>query len=222
MGRLIFRSYADLLDKDGHYYNHWDDGSIRDVPQSDTILSSANYLSRDYEYETPVSNKSVKYGNLYIPISIGLIWKFKNIFNAKLHLKYNQLFTDWIDNISDGVNDKIISIGVSISLYFSRDGINYKKDKKQFINILESLDSDLDGIKDHEDRCQKTPKNVTTLSNGCPIDSDFDGIPDFKDIEPNSKSIIFIDDSGRSLKSYSDYEIKLKFDTIIPLRIDEF
>ena len=46
--------------------------------------------------------------------------------------------------------------------------------------------------------------------------------PDFKDLEPNSKSIIFIDDSGRSIKSYLGYEIELKFDTIIPIRVDDF
>ena len=52
-----------------------------------------------------------------------------------------------------------------------------------FINILNNLDSDFDGITDHSDDCQKTPKNIKVLSNGCPIDSDFDGIYDYKDLE---------------------------------------
>ena len=181
---------------------------------------SANFLTRDYEYETRLSNDSVNFGNLFIPASIGFMWKFKNIFNAKIFFTYNQLFTDWIDNISNGINDKFITIGVAISVYFSRDGINYKKDKKQFINIFENIDSDFDGVKDHDDKCQKTPKNVSVLPNGCPVDSDFDGIPDFKDLEPNSKSIILIDDSGRSIKNYPDYNIKLEFDTIIPFKIE--
>ena len=43
---------------------------------------------------------------------------------------------------------------------------------------------------------------------------------DFQDLEPNSKSILFIDDSGRSMKSYKTYKIELKFDTIIPLNVD--
>jgi hypothetical protein len=222
LGGLVFKSYSDILDQDGNYYNYWEDGSIRDIPQIDSLSNSANFLSRDYEYETPVSSDSVNFGNLHIPASIGFLWKFKNVFNAKIFFTYNQLFTDWIDNISNGINDKFISIGVAVSIYFSRDGVNYKKDKKQFINIFENLDSDFDGIKDHDDKCQKTPKNVSILPTGCPIDSDFDGIPDFKDLEPNSKSILFIDDSGRSIKSYRDYEIELKFDTIIPIRVDEF
>jgi hypothetical protein len=222
IGSLSFQSYSDFLDQNGNYYNYWEDGSIRDIPQVDSLSNSANFLTRDYEYETSVSNDSVNYGNLYIPATIGFLWKFKNVFNTKIFLSYNQLFTDWIDNISNGINDKFISIGVAVSVYFSRDGVNYKKDKKQFINIFENLDSDFDGIKDHDDQCQKTPINVSILPTGCPIDSDFDGIPDYKDLEPNSKSILFIDDSGRSIKNYSGFEIELKFDTIIPIRVDEF
>ena len=222
IGRLVFRSYTDLLDRDGNYYNYWEDGSIRDIPPTDSLSNSANFLSRDYEYETLVANNSVNFGNLYIPASIGFLWKFKNIFNAKIFFTYNQLFTDWVDNISNGINDKFISIGLAVSVYFSKDGINYKKDKKQFVNIFENLDSDFDGIKDHEDKCQKTPKNVSILPNGCPVDSDFDGIPDFKDMEPYSKSIILIDDSGRTIKSYQNLNINLKFDTIINFKIEEF
>ena len=220
IGSLSFQSYSDFLDQNGNYYNYWEDGSIRDIPQVDSLSNSANFLTRDYEYETSVSNDSVNYGNLYIPATIGFLWKFKNVFNAKIFLSYNQLFTDWIDNISNGINDKFISIGVAVSVYFSRDGVNYKKDKKQFINIFENLDSDFDGIKDHDDQCQKTPKTVSILPTGCPIDSDFDGFPDFQDLEPNSKSILFIDDSGRSMKSYKTYKIELKFDAIIPLNVD--
>jgi hypothetical protein len=222
LGGLVFKSYSDLLDKDGNYYNYWEDGSIRDIPPTDSLSNSANSLSRDYLYETSVSNDSVNFGNLYIPASIGFLWKFKNVFNAKIFFTFNQLFTDWVDNISNGINDKFISIGLAVSVYFSRDGINYKKDKKQFVNIFENLDSDFDGIKDHKDKCQKTPKNVSILPNGCPVDSDFDGIPDFKDMEPFSESIILIDDSGRTIKSYQNLNINLRFDTIINFMKEEF
>tara|TARA_B100000768_G_scaffold68159_1_gene65552 strand:- start:3356 stop:4177 length:822 start_codon:yes stop_codon:yes gene_type:complete len=220
IGGLYFRTFTDLIDKNGNYYNYWDNGSIGDIPQNDTMSISANFLTRDYEYETQLSNDSVNFSNFYIPASIGFMWKFKNVFNTKIFFTYNQLFTDWIDNISNGINDKFISIGVAISVYFSRDGIGYKKDKKQFINIFDNIDSDFDGVKDHDDKCQKTPKNVSVLPNGCSVDSDFDGIPDFKDLEPNSKSIILIDDSGRSIKNYPDYKINLEFDTIIPFEIE--
>ena len=180
------------------------------------MSNTTNFLSRDYEYETPISSDSANFGNFYIPASIGFLLKFENVFNAKIFFTYNQLFTDWMDNISNGINDKFISIGVALSVYFSRDGVNYKKDKKQFLNIFENLDSDFDGIKDHDDKCQKTPKNVSILLNGCPVDSDSDGIPDYKDLEPYSKSIILIDDSGKTIKSYQNFNINLKFDTIIP------
>ena len=215
LGRLVFQSYSDFLDRDGNFYNYWEDGSIRDIPQIDSMSNSANFLSRDYKYETSLNNDSIKNGNLYIPASIGFIWKFKNIFNTKIFFTHNQLFTDWIDHISDGINDKFISFGIALSVYFSRDAINYKKEKKQFINILNNLDSDFDGITDHSDDCQKTPKNIKVLSNGCPIDSDFDGIYDYKDLEPFSKSVKYIDDIGRSIDSPFVKEIDIKFDTII-------
>ena len=214
-GRLVFLSYSDFLDHDGNFYNYWEDGSIRDIPQVDSMSNSANFLSRDYEYETSLNNDSINNGNLYIPASIGFILKFKNVFNTKIFFTYNQLFTDLIDNISDGINDKFISFGIALSIYFSRNAINYKKEKKQFINILENLDSDFDGITDHNDHCQKTPKNIEILSNGCPIDSDFDGIYDYKDIEPFSKSIKYIDNNGRSIDKPFVKEIKIKFDTIV-------
>ena len=92
--------------------------------------------------------------DLYGNLKISLIPKF---------FTHNQLFTDWIDHISDGINDKFISFGIALSVYFSKDAINYKKEKKQFINILKNLDSDFDGITDHNDDCQKTPKNIESF-----------------------------------------------------------
>ena len=59
LGKIVFRSYSDILDQNGKYYNYWDDGSIRDISQGDTMSSSGNRLSRDYEFETEVSNDSV-------------------------------------------------------------------------------------------------------------------------------------------------------------------
>ena len=70
IGKLVFRSYSDFLDQDGNYYNYWEDGSIRDIPQVDSLSNSANFISRDYEYETSVSNDSVNYGLTYFPASM--------------------------------------------------------------------------------------------------------------------------------------------------------
>ena len=64
IGSLSFQSYSDFLDQNGNYYNYWEDGSIRDIPQVDSLSNSANILTRDYEYETSVSNDSVNYGTV--------------------------------------------------------------------------------------------------------------------------------------------------------------
>ena len=86
LGKLVFQSYSDFLDRDGNFYNYWEDGSIRDIPQIDSMSNSANFLSRDYKYETSLNNDSIKNGNLYIPVSIGFLLKFKNVFNTKIFL----------------------------------------------------------------------------------------------------------------------------------------
>ena len=91
VGLLSFNSYTDILNENGFSYNYWDDGSIRDIPQSDTMTSV--YLSRDYVYETKLNNDSMNYSNfsLFFPVSLGLIWKFKNLFNVKLFTRFNHI-----------------------------------------------------------------------------------------------------------------------------------
>ena len=222
VGVLRFNSYTDILNENGFSYNYWDDGSIRDIPQSDT--SSSIYLSRDYTYETKLNNDSINYSNysLFFPLSVGLLWKFKNLFNVKLFTTFNQLLSDWLDNISKGQNDQYFSFGFSVNFFLSRERMNFKKEKKQYLNIFDMIDSDLDGIIDHNDKCQKTPKNVTTLKNGCPLDSDFDGVYDYKDLEPYSKSMLYVDEFGRSIKNISDKNSNIQFDTIIVKEVKNF
>ena len=41
-------------------------------------------------------------------------------------------------------------------------------------------------------------------------------------MEPFSESIILIDDSGRTIKSYQNLNINLRFDTIINFMKEEF
>jgi len=222
LGLLRFNSYTDILDENGFSYNYWDDGSIRDIPQSDSLTSA--YLSRDYNYETKLENDSINYSNysLFFPVSVGLLWKFKNLFNVKLFTTFNQLLTDWIDNISDGQNDQYFSLGFSINFFFSREEINFKKEKKQYLNIFDLIDSDLDGVIDHDDKCQKTPSNVVILKNGCPLDSDFDGVYDYKDLEPYSKAMLYVDEFGRSIKNISIKNSNVQFDTIIVKEVKNF
>ena len=222
VGLMRFESYSDLLNENGLPYNYWDDGSIRDVPQIDSLNSV--YLSRDYVYETKLKNDSLNYSNysLFLPVSVGFLWKFKNLFNVKLFTTFNYLFSDWLDNVSNKENDQYYSIGFSINFFFSRDRINFKKEKKQYLNIFELIDSDQDGIIDHHDKCQKTPSDVIILKNGCPLDSDFDGIYDYKDLEPYSKAMLYVDEFGRSMNNISLKNINTQFDTIIVKEVKNF
>ena len=40
------------------------------------------------------------------------------------------------------------------------------------------------------------------IKNGCPLDSDFDGVYDYKDLEPYSKAMLYVDEFGRSIKIF--------------------
>ena len=44
---------------------------------------------------------------------------------------------------------------------------------------------------------------MVILKNGCPLDSDFDGVYDYKDLEPYSKAMLYVDEFGRSIKNIS-------------------
>jgi hypothetical protein len=222
IGGLRFNSYTDKLDENGFYYNYWDDGSIRDISQEDTI--SNIYLSRDYEYETKLKNDSINYSNysLIIPASAGIVWNCNNLFNVKLFLTFNQLLSDWLDNISEGKNDHYFTLGFSINLFFSKERMKFKKEKKEYLNIFHLDDSDFDGVLDHNDRCQKTPKEVNVLENGCPFDSDFDGFYDYEDLEPYSESMLYVDELGRSIKNITLQKSNIVFDTIVVKEVQNF
>jgi energy-converting hydrogenase Eha subunit F len=58
---------------------------------------------------------------------------------------------------------------------------------------------------------------VPILKNGCPLDSDFDGVYDYKDLEPNSKAMLYVDEFGRSIKNNN-----VQFDTIIVKEVKNF
>ena len=82
VGLMRFESYSDLLDENGLSYNYWDDGSIRDVPQIDSLNSV--YLSKygdNMFMKTKLEkNDSINYSNysLFFPFLLDFLWKFKN------------------------------------------------------------------------------------------------------------------------------------------------
>ena len=57
-------------------------------------------------------------------------------------------------------------------------------------------DEDDDGAADIIDLCPFTPANVEVDEYGCPVDSDNDGVPDHEDLEPNSETGAVVNSEG--------------------------
>jgi OOP family OmpA-OmpF porin len=58
------------------------------------------------------------------------------------------------------------------------------------------IDSDHDGVFDHNDHCPDTPVGVKVDQWGCPLDHDKDGVPDFEDKCPNTPPGAIVDKYG--------------------------
>ena len=218
-GLFIFDSYTDLLDANDISYNYWSDGTIRDLPESDTNAANASMLYRDYDYETSLENDSINYNSipLLAPVTVGIKWKINPYLQGRVYGTYNHLFTDWIDNISLGNNDYYLSFGFTMNYVIHK--LHFEKKEKIDVDIesFNRSDEDNDGIIDILDECPHTPKSIKVDLMGCPIDTDKDGVPDHIDKEPNSTNYKYVDEMGRGItdsllfnRSQNDLEIEVQ------------
>ena len=197
LGYLLFDPYGDL--KNGSIsYNYWSDGSIRDLPEIPANLLTANFMKRDYAYETQLKDSLVNYkrNSLTIPIGIGLDWQIGNLhrWDVQVGCNYNLILSDYVDNYKSGGNDSYLMAHLGIKYTFapkpkpSPDDVNFSE--------LDKADFDEDGVPDNIDKCLSTPKGVAVNREGCPPDSDADGVPDYKDKEGNTVKGSFVDEDG--------------------------
>ena len=102
------------------------------------------------------------------PLGAGLKFNVTPKFSVSLESQYNYAFSDDLDgNISGKYDD---------SFLYNSIGLHY--------NFSMGKDTDGDGVKDKNDKCPNTPKNVKVDANGCAIDTDKDGIADYLDTCP--------------------------------------
>ena len=226
VGFTKFDSFGDLKDGKNNTYYYWQDGSIIDLDENDANATDANRIFRDYNYETRLSDSIANYGTIAttIPLTFGLKWKFNPNVQARIYATYHLSQTDWIDNVSENSNnDRFLYTGFAISYTFKRKDPNEISYKDVDMKALNNSDSDGDGIKDINDYCQGTPKNVQVNSNGCPNDGDKDGVPDYIDKEAASEVGAIVDEFGVTL---SDEMISNRFvdyqDSIVEERIEVF
>ncbi len=216
VGILNFDSKGDMKDKNGANYNYWNDGSIRDIAQTDPLAENAVAVERDYDYETDLRQANLdgkgKYSQvaLTIPASFGFDFKVSDKMRLKLGSTLFYTFTDMIDNVSSaGIGVRKGNDAKDFYL-FSSFGIHYDffspvkrapegiyKDI-DFTGIVED-DSDGDGVAEESDKCPDTPKDAKADKNGCPVDGDGDGVPDYADMEPKTAKGMVVDVQGYGL-----------------------
>lgn len=183
IGFLSFNPKGDLFNN-GTFYNHWDDGTLRDVPQSlPGSDSTSNVLTRDYTYESSLTDSTTNYSktSITIPIRFGLKFEMSEHLDVRISGAYIIAMTDYLDNVSGGGNDKMIY--TSFGLQYNFESKTSKNDRYKDFSFtdLDDEDSDNDGVVDHKDLCQGTPKGVDVDSKGCALDGDKDGVPNYKD-----------------------------------------
>ncbi|GIK70374.1 MAG: hypothetical protein BroJett020_16690 [Bacteroidota bacterium] len=207
-GYMQFDPYTDALDENGSPYYVWKDGSLRDLPQSDTTLGIAKFVKRDYQYETQLTDSLVNYqrNTFTIPLRFGLKYKFSEALHARLTAAYFITMSDYIDNTALSGKDKFLYTSLSLQYNIGRKSKTekIKEDTERYKNVdFNSLmveDTDKDGVIDWNDKCSNTPQGVKVDKEGCPLDDDGDGVPNHLDEEPNTPSGNYVDDRGRTIK----------------------
>jgi hypothetical protein len=205
---MQFDPHTDALDANGKPYYIWNDGSVRDLPQSDTTLGIAKFSNRDYKYETQLTDSLVNYkrNTFTIPIRFGLKYKFSEALHARLTAAYFLTMTDYVDNIALSGKDKFLYTSLSLQYNIGRKSKTekIKEDTERYKNVdFNSLmveDNDKDGIIDWKDKCPDTPPNAKVNADGCPLDDDGDGVPNYLDEEPNTPNGNYVDEKGRTIK----------------------
>lgn len=204
---LIFRAKADMQDADGRKYYYWNDGSIKDLPETPGNVDLASDIERDYTYETELRDANLdgfgKYSQISfaMPFTLGADIKVGRNLHFKLGATYHLTFSDMLDNLSSkGSGNRQGNEGKDMFL-FSSVGVSYKfaapKGKKQ-----KEVDADEDGIADIFDKCRETPKGMKVDKNGCPQvnekDRDADGVLDVVDRCRDTKTGDKVDKEGCS------------------------
>ncbi|MCF8276605.1 MAG: hypothetical protein K9J17_07715 [Flavobacteriales bacterium] len=217
--------YSDLQDGSGNVYYYWDDGLIRNVNQSSPATDDIKVLSRDYKYETRVSEYPI--AAVSIPVGAGFDFNASRKFAIRLGSFYYFTTTDKMDNVSGGSKGFFSNDGflyTSLSVFFKFDPFKKKAPKVDMagadyadFGAVVDEDSDGDGVSDFNDRCGGTPKGLVVDEHGCPADEDADGIPDYRDKELKTPAGRIVDANGVGV-SYQDIYKSYGSDTTSLLR----
>ena len=134
-----------------------------------------------------------------LPIRFGLKFEISDNLDARISAAYIFTFTDYIDNISGGGNDKMFYTSFGLQYNFGGKGKKDDKYKDFDFSEVDNTDADADGVNDVKDLCQDTPEGVKVDNKGCPLDGDKDGVADYKDKELNTVEGAIVNSEGVTL-----------------------
>ena len=226
---IEFLSKTDLYDANGNYYHYWSDGSIRDIAENSPMAASANFIYRDYTYETDLRELNLDNLGKYpertfsVPIQIGAKMDLGKRVKFRIGTSLHLTMSDLIDNVTEESegnragtrgNDKFLFTSFALTYDLKLNRKKKGEDEYQWGPedcIKDTIDEDNDGIADLCDRCQKTPEGVDVDEFGCPIDSDSDMVPDYADQEVFSPDSSIVDVEGIALTDEDFLERYLRY-----------
>ena len=211
---ISFNAKTDLMSKDNVNYHYWDDGTIRNLPQTAANSDDAVRISRDYYYETDIKNAplydldSYDSYTLAFPVMVGANLLVNNHWTFRAAMTYHFTMTDLLDGVDqssgafvgDAKMDDLLYTSVSISYNFSKHD-KFDDAMDDFIDIDMMADEDEDGVIDWEDLCLNTPMGAEVDDKGCPLDGDKDGVWNYGDDELDSAPGAQVDSSGVTITS---------------------
>jgi hypothetical protein len=215
-----FLSKTDLLDNVGNKYHYWTDGSIKNMAEDSPGSANAINLVRDYRYETDIRELNKDGFGKYperawaFPIGFGALMKVTDRVDFKIGFQYYITTTDYVDGITNNSlgtrqgnkqrdNFAYTSFALQYDLVINKKSKIDSLPDDYFDGIdwlaIDKDDYDGDGVRDWDDKCQGTPKDVKVDNFGCPFDDDKDGVANHADNELDTPEGIAVNMEGVGL-----------------------
>ena len=209
-----FLSKTDLFDGAGNRYHYWNDGTIRNLPETAPNAADAIEIQRDYEFESDIRKLDEDGFGTYperswaIPVGVGATLNLTDHFRLRIGTEMFFTFTNYIDGVTEESSGNRKGNSQNDWFLYTNAGVSYnfdiQKGRRKYdapysgegMLAFDEEDQDGDGVVDFKDDCPNTPANVKVDEFGCPVDSDNDGVPDYLDKEPGTAKGAFVDADG--------------------------